>query len=559
AGPTRLSFDHINTNGTDSLQVLVSLNGGIDFTPVGNKLATSADWTNRFFDFASNSATTVIRLIATGGGTTDIGVDNLLLAPAPNCITPLNVTAAAVSPTSLIISWNASVSNPSNGYDWTVFPQGGAPAPAAAGSTSAGVLTDLATGLTAGTTYEISVRANCGGDASAWSAPVVLYFGYCVPAPTSGAGLGIVNVSFGTLNNASGAEPGRYGDYTALTGGDVPQTLNANVTIKDSIGTAYNHRIWVDWNNDLDFNDAGELVYTGVSSATNPAVVNASFNVGLKPIGSYRMRIGATSAAVGNLTPCYSGANGTFEDYTLNITAPPACIAPTALTVGNLGGSSGELSWTASTSNPASGYEVFYNTTGTPATANDIPQATGITGTSYVLGSLTPAVTVYAWVRANCDIDGNSVWTGPVSFTPGLAQIGTGTTTTTYFPIYSCYGYNYSQQIYLASEYTGGTYITKVRFKYVSDGTTTANWNNWTVYMGNTSKTSFSSTADWVPLANLSQVFSGTVTPVAGQWMEIVLNTPFVWNGTSNMVIGVDENSAGYSCTAAWQSFTATA
>ena len=34
--------------------------------------------------------------------------------------------------------------------------------------------------------------------------------------------------------------------------------------------------------------------------------------------------------------------------------------------------------------------------------------------------------------------------------------IGTATTTTTYNPVYSYYGYNYTQQIYTAAEITAG-------------------------------------------------------------------------------------------------------
>jgi len=143
---------------------------------------------------------------------------------------------------------------------------------------------------------------------------------------------------------------------------------------------------------------------------------------------------------------------------------------------------------------------------------------------------------------------------------PGNVQIGSGTGTSTYFPLYSCYGYNYSQQIYLASEITaaGGApgNITKIRFKYVSGGTTFANWTSWTVYLGNTSKTTFASTTDWVPVGSMTQVFSGNIpTPVAGTWIELTLATPFNYTAGSNIVVAVDENSASYSCTANWQSF----
>lgn len=139
-------------------------------------------------------------------------------------------------------------------------------------------------------------------------------------------------------------------------------------------------------------------------------------------------------------------------------------------------------------------------------------------------------------------------------------QIGSGTTTITTVPISSCYGYTYSQEIYLGSEiqFGGGGIgpITKVRFFYNTGGTTYSTWSNWTIYIGTTAKTAFASTTDWEPLANLTQVFSGTIpTPVAGTWLELTLSTPFNYTG-GNLIVAVDENSASYSCSAAWRSFT---
>jgi hypothetical protein len=142
-------------------------------------------------------------------------------------------------------------------------------------------------------------------------------------------------------------------------------------------------------------------------------------------------------------------------------------------------------------------------------------------------------------------------------------QIGTGTTTNTLRPIYSCYGFNYNQQIYTAAELNaagavGSQTITHIRFFYASGGTTVSAWNNWTVYIGNTAQATLASSTNWVPLANMTQVFSGTFTPVAGTWVTLTLSTPFVWNGTSNLVVAVDENAASFSCTAAWRSYTST-
>lgn len=138
-------------------------------------------------------------------------------------------------------------------------------------------------------------------------------------------------------------------------------------------------------------------------------------------------------------------------------------------------------------------------------------------------------------------------------------QIGSGTTTTSYFPIYTCYGYNYSQQIYYASEIVAGGggagQITQIKFYYNAGGTTYSTWPNWTVYLGNSTKTTFTSTTDWVPVAQLTQVFSGNIpTPVAGTWLTLTLSTPFNYTG-DNLIVAVDENTPSYSCTASWRSF----
>lgn len=141
------------------------------------------------------------------------------------------------------------------------------------------------------------------------------------------------------------------------------------------------------------------------------------------------------------------------------------------------------------------------------------------------------------------------------AFTIGKAQtvtVGTGTLTDTHCPIYSYYGYNYSQTIYLASELTsagatGPSFISSISYYYNTPSTPETTWDHWDIYMKNSSKSLFSTTNDWDN--GLAQVFSGTINIPAtgGQWITINLDTPFFWDGTSNLVIGVNENSPGYS------------
>jgi hypothetical protein len=137
-----------------------------------------------------------------------------------------------------------------------------------------------------------------------------------------------------------------------------------------------------------------------------------------------------------------------------------------------------------------------------------------------------------------------------------------GTTTNSFLPIYSCYGYNYSQQIYTASEISAaggftGT-ISQIRFYWASGGTSTNLWNSWTVFLGNTNLNNFTGTSGWVPSASMTQVFSGTISPVVNNWVTLTLSTPFLYTG-GNLVVAVDENTPSWSCTAAWRSFTTTA
>jgi len=64
--------------------------------------------------------------------------------------------------------------------------------------------------------------------------------------------------------------------------------------------------------------------------------------------------------------------------------------------------------------------------------------------------------------------------------------------------------------------------------------------------MGNTDKNEFVDEDDWIPIGNLTQVFSGVVDlPAVEGWVEINLASPFYHNN-QNIVIAVDENESGY-------------
>ena len=121
--------------------------------------------------------------------------------------------------------------------------------------------------------------------------------------------------------------------------------------------------------------------------------------------------------------------------------------------------------------------------------------------------------------------------------------IGNGTYANTYLPSY--YYNSLTQQIYTASEMGGtSTEISSVSFFNTYDYGSTRNWN---VYMVNTDKASFESASDWIPVSESDLVFSGNVSMTAHGWATVYFSTPFLYDGTSNVALIVDDNSNSYS------------
>lgn len=257
--------------------------------------------------------------------------------------------------------------------------------------------------------------------------------------------------------------------------------------------------------------------------------------------------------------------NGYFYDDVLldevQVIQAPTCFEPVVGTATNIAPNSATLNWAAPLAPapaPAVGYEYYYSTTNTPPTAGTV--GTIVPGFSANITPLVGGSTYYWWVRSVCSASDKSLWVQGDPFTPG--QIGGGTATHAFLPVYSCSGFNYSQQIYtpteIASAVGTNNMITSVKFFVSTTAANQANYNQWVIYMGNTAQNDFATTTSWIPAGTMTQVYTGTLPAMtAGTWINIPLATPFLWDGTSNVVVAVDENVTGTSCTANWGSYSA--
>jgi len=125
----------------------------------------------------------------------------------------------------------------------------------------------------------------------------------------------ISRVIFNTIDNTSGCT--NYGDYTSISttvnAGDTHSLTieNGNIYTSDDLG------VWIDWNQDEDFDDAGENVVCdidnsgqGTFSITIPSNATA---------GTTTMRIRMKWSGSDCGSPCGTTTYGEVEDYSINI------------------------------------------------------------------------------------------------------------------------------------------------------------------------------------------------------------------------------------------------
>ena len=229
-----------------------------------------------------------------------------------------------------------------------------------------------------------------------------------------------------------------------------------------------------------------------------------------------------------------------------------ACADPTAFTVNMVSTANGytaQLTWSG---NAAVGYEVGYKLHDAYSWVTNNVNANTHTYTTPVLDdnvdydfrvkAICSAAEESGYFTATKHVECvNSV---PVSLN---LPIGSGDINNSYLPFYGVYGFTYSQQIYDASELNNihGT-ITSISFNCAS-APSADKTGNIRIWLGHTSKSTFSGTSDYVSPSSLTQVVykEGKFTYQTG-WNTFVFDTPFEYNGTDNLVVAYYEGMTGY-------------
>lgn len=125
----------------------------------------------------------------------------------------------------------------------------------------------------------------------------------------------IQNVQVGDINNTSGCD--EYADYTNMsTTMNIGESYDITVTNGTTMWTSDQCGMWVDWNQDEDFDDADEALAVSGTPGTGPYTATITPPAGAVP-GETRLRIRITYT--GSVDPCGATTYGEVEDYSINV------------------------------------------------------------------------------------------------------------------------------------------------------------------------------------------------------------------------------------------------
>jgi hypothetical protein len=113
-----------------------------------------------------------------------------------------------------------------------------------------------------------------------------------------------------------------------------------------------------------------------------------------------------------------------------------------------------------------------------------------------------------------------------------------------YYPVNMYFNYSLSEQLYTADEIGMAGTINSISFYY--NYSSSFSMDNLTLYMKNTEKSEFNSTSDMVAMSLSDIVWSGTLSGASAGWITINLDTPFQYDGTSNLLVGMFDGTSGY-------------
>ena len=268
----------------------------------GLTIAANYEWQVRTVCTSGSSAYTTSRTFTTAG---------------VSCGVPSALTSSGIGTAGATLAWGAVSGATNYNLQWKA-------SASATWITVAALATNSysLSGLASCTAYQFQVQANCSGTLSAYSSAASFTttgcaVTYCTSKGSNTSYEYIKNVTIGTINNTTGSNAG-YGNYTALSTNLAGGAAATIILTPGFVSSAYAEywTVYIDYNHNGSFADAGEKVTTGAGSVA----ISRTFTVPTTALnGAARMRVQMQYGAYAT-NSCTTFTYGEVEDYTVNIT-----------------------------------------------------------------------------------------------------------------------------------------------------------------------------------------------------------------------------------------------
>ncbi len=462
-----LTFDHAYatfTTQVDRLEIWTSTDDGANYTllttynggvvgplnTVGGAGTSGSAFTPNATQWGSKAiglptGTNRIRLRGVSAFGNNLYLDNIRIT---SCVQPTGITSSAVTQTTATISWTASVSTPSGGYQWEVRTSGaggsGATGLVASGTTAAAVTTANVTGLTANTDYNVYVRSDCGGsDFSAWGGPASFktdcdpftlplfenFATYATTFPPTCWTRNNTTLLVGAASSAFGIGTGsaRVNFWAAPTGTFDLRTPPFTPT-SAGYWLMFDHA-YATFSGEVDrleilYSTDGGATYTGLTTYLGGA--SGPLNTGgttFNPFASFvptasQWASKAIALPVGTNRLIFRAVSAFGDDLFLDNILITSCLPPTGVTSSAVTQTTATISWTASVSTPSGGYQWEVRSSGAAGSGATGLVASGTTAAGVTTANVTglTAGTAYSvYVRSDCGGSDFSTWTNAYS------------------------------------------------------------------------------------------------------------------------------------------------
>jgi hypothetical protein len=425
-------------NGTSNILIDICSSGPNPYTsPFGAVRTIASSTTNGSRSIGNDGAGSLCGTTTSSTNSNKPQIRFTWGAAGPCSGTPNTPSISGATSACAGVNFNLSSAGASSGtginYQWQSSTNGGASWSPISGATA----TSLTTNASTNTLYQLVTTCTASGltSTSAAYSVTISSFSACTcftyPAIYSSSTFDeeISNVTVGSMNNSSNCSvaatgPGsilnRYANYAGVvTGPSAMQTDVVNFSLtQTSCGGNYGSffQIYLDWNQDGDWLDVGEQVYSQGATVNGNQTVTGSFTVPAgATVGVTRMRvvhIETFSASTTNYAhTAYS--YGETEDYCFTVNQLVTCSGtPNAGVAGiSIANGCSGASATLSASGLSSGTGITYQWASGPTATG--PWTNGATTSST---TVNPTTDTYYQITTTCGSSGLSSTSNVVSF-----------------------------------------------------------------------------------------------------------------------------------------------